>query len=791
MNKLYSFGEVLIDFFPIDRDTSLQDATSFAKHPGGAPANVAFSFARLGGEASFIGAVGNDSFGQFLQHTLKRQGVGIEHLSLENGAQTPLAFVGIDHNKKRTFEFFRGHATESAVSPQHINKLSFDSSDILHFSSNLLADELSKQTTDALIQKAKQNGTLIHFDPSIRLLFWPDEKKLRQTVFDYMKQADIVKFNEEEFEFLYGKNADTQNIIHNILKTTIMLVITHGQQGATAYTRTTTIESKAPKVTTVDTTGAGDAFVSGLLYMGSHLGFSLKEALQDATNIRTMLEFANVNAALSTTKKGSMLSLPSREEVDNMIQSNDNNKKSIAQGLIEKAKTDAHRLKYHIMPEGGWLNDPNGLIQYKGQYHAFFQHHPYSPEWGPMHWGHVVSDDLLHWTYCPIALTPDEKGCFSGSAVDDNGILTLIYTGHDDTGSPKEVQCIATSEDGIHFDKYEKNPVIGEIPPDGSEDFRDPKVFYANNCWNMVVGTSTKGQGCIVGYTSNDLRSWTYKGIVCQATGKQGDMWECPDLFDINGEYFLLASPMNMKDAKSIFLYGNFDVNSFRFAQTSWEHIDYGFEFYAPQTLKDDQGRRILIGWMDMWSGEFPTQKEGWAGALTLPRELTVVNNRIHQNPVVETETLRNGILHEGSLVLSDGQHGQLPSVKGDCMEWIVEAAFEDPKAELFIELRASSDFKEKTTIHYQAQDKLLTINKKNSGIKGKKNTVEIPIVSETNNLKLHLFLDQSSLEVFVNNGAYVASNRIFPQTDSINADIYALNGNVNISSLKIYQLEV
>jgi len=154
--------------------------------------------------------------------------------------------------------------------------------------------------------------------------------------------------------------------------------------------------------------------------------------------------------------------------------------------------TEQRRMKYHFEPQSGWMNDPNGLVYFRGQYHAFFQHNPYDTKWGPMHWGHAVSDDLLTWKELPIALTPDMPyenggGCFSGSAVVKDDLLYLFYTSVSKEFG--QTQSLATSADGIHFQKYEQNPIIRSFPPDGSKEFRDPKVTLINGIYYMVVGS--------------------------------------------------------------------------------------------------------------------------------------------------------------------------------------------------------------------------------------------------------------------------------------------------------------
>lgn len=185
-----------------------------------------------------------------------------------------------------------------------------------------------------------------------------------------------------------------------------------------------------------------------------------------------------------------------------------------------------YRLGYHIMPRANWINDPNGLIQFKGEYHVFFQHHPYDEHWGPMHWGHVKSKDLIHWEHLPVALAPgdefDQSGCFSGSAVDDHGRLALIYTGHNIIDQEKDLfyqtQNIAVSQDGTVFEKLQENPVITEPPEDSARHFRDPKVWKHRDVWYMVIGNSSKENvGRVVLYRSPDLRDWEYAGILAQS----------------------------------------------------------------------------------------------------------------------------------------------------------------------------------------------------------------------------------------------------------------------------------
>lgn len=195
---------------------------------------------------------------------------------------------------------------------------------------------------------------------------------------------------------------------------------------------------------------------------------------------------------------------------------------------------------YHLAPLAGWMNDPNGLIFFNGQYHAFYQHHPYDENWGPMHWGHATSHDMLSWQHQSIALAPgdlwDKDGCFSGCAVDDNGVLSLIYTGHvwlkgeGDDSAIREVQCLATSQDGIHFDK--QGVVLN--PPVGIMHFRDPKVWFEDDCWWMVVGArDERDHGQVLLYRGNSLQQWQFMQVLACADDSMGYMWECPDFFPL------------------------------------------------------------------------------------------------------------------------------------------------------------------------------------------------------------------------------------------------------------------
>ena len=304
---------------------------------------------------------------------------------------------------------------------------------------------------------------------------------------------------------------------------------------------------------------------------------------------------------------------------------------------------------FHITGERGWINDPNGLIYYNGQYHAFYQHYPDDIKWGPMHWGHVVSDDLTNWKYLPIALTPgddcDKNGCFSGSAIVHDGKLWLMYTGFiENQGgeSIRQVQCLAESSDGVTFKKH--GIVIGEeLLPEGYApcDFRDPKVWYHNDSfWCIAAARRVEGRGRVLLYKSKDLFKWEY---VNDLFGKDslGTMIECPDYNEALG-YMMFCEQFQPNEGKEHlnihtcrFAVGKIDYSTGRFVEDSRGIVDYGFDMYAPQTFA---GKPVFMGWLNMWDRNVPSAKYGFAGMLTLPRVVSIKDGRLYQDPAVNSE---------------------------------------------------------------------------------------------------------------------------------------------------------
>ncbi|BBH24209.1 invertase [Paenibacillus baekrokdamisoli] len=470
--------------------------------------------------------------------------------------------------------------------------------------------------------------------------------------------------------------------------------------------------------------------------------------------------------------------------------------------LAAALDNDRFRLHYHLMPRTGWMNDPNGLIQFNGEYHAFYQHYPFEPHNGPMHWGHAKSSDLVHWEHLPIALAPSEPydlgsgnngyGCWSGSAVDDNGKLTLIYTGHVDGNNPVEVQCLAVSKDGVQFEKA-ANPVIPGPPEEGCFGFRDPKVWKHEDKWYMVIGSGKDGHGKVQLYTSDSLHHWQYSGAAAQSDGTMGDMWECPDLFPLGeANHVLIISPMNMGSTKTMYLSGSFNYDSGKLETAYSERLDYGFDFYAPQTLLDDQGRRIMIGWMNIWGAKMPEQEDGWMGAMTIPRELKLTEKgTITMEPVAELTALRGKHHSLERQVIERDTVLRLHALQSDALEIVAVFEVSDSHEEEFgLLLRCSADDSQYTEISYCTSNGQLLMDRNQSG-QGDGGISELTIEPmERGRLKLHLFLDRSSVELFINGGHKTITNRIYPNPDSLGIKLFSRQGSTILHSFDAWELQ-
>ena len=442
------------------------------------------------------------------------------------------------------------------------------------------------------------------------------------------------------------------------------------------------------------------------------------------------------------------------------------------------------RPAYHMYSPTGWINDPNGFSVFQGQYHLFFQYHPFSKKWGPMHWGHCTSEDFIKWEYLPCALAPeesyDEGGCYSGSAIEVDGEHVLIYTGvmdrylDDGFHYYRQVQCIAKG-DGIDYRKSKENPIItGESLPEGSslEDFRDPKVWREDDGYYLVVGSRAKdGSGQILMYYSENLNQWEYVTVLEQSKNKYGKMWECPDFFSLGDRQILLLSPQDMRAKglefhngnNSIFIYGQYEKESHQFKREKVTSADYGLDFYAAQTLLTQDGRRILIGWMQSWDANITPASFQWSGMMTIPRELTLEHGRIYQRPVRELEKYRTDMVRYDNLSITGSTI--LKNITGRVLELLVEITGFD--FEYFrIQFAKSDEYQ--TFLQYSHKKRCLTIDRTHSGIDRDvvcRRKMELAPIQEENGkevLKLRILLDKYSVEVFANDGEKVMSSLFY-----------------------------
>lgn len=481
--------------------------------------------------------------------------------------------------------------------------------------------------------------------------------------------------------------------------------------------------------------------------------------------------------------------------------------------VTEKLITEEEKPSFHLAVRTGWLNDPNGFSYYQGQYHMFYQYYPYDVHWGPMHWGHAVSKDLLHWSYLPAALAPDEyydgDGCFSGSAITlPDGSHLLMYTGvrneRQRGGGYREIQtqCLAIG-DGVDYEKYEGNPVLDEKDlPEGSSryDFRDPKMWQMpDGTFRCIIGSRpADGSGQILLYSSKDGLHWKYEKILAKNENRFGKMWECPDFFVLDGKGVLLTSPQDMlpRDLEyhngngTLCLIGNYDEETETFTEERDQSIDYGIDFYAPQTILTPDGRRVMIGWMQNWDTcTIRGQGHKWFGQMSLPRELSIKDGRLYQQPLRELEDYRtNRVAYQN--VTFDGEK-KLDGIRGRKvdMELTIRAANpEDIYQKLTICFAQNEEYH--TAVSFRPRESVLKIDRKFSGSRRAIIHQRRSLVNSKNGeLKLRMILDRYSVELFVNDGEQTMTATMYTDLDAEGIS-FAADGAVSLDVVK-YDLTI
>jgi beta-fructofuranosidase len=475
----------------------------------------------------------------------------------------------------------------------------------------------------------------------------------------------------------------------------------------------------------------------------------------------------------------------------------------------EKAIKPEERPGFHLSTRVGWMNDPNGFSFYNGQYHLFYQYHPYDSHWGPMHWGHAVSRDLLHWTYLPCALAPDEDydrdGCFSGCAFTaPDGRQALIYTGvQRKEDGVFQTQCLAFG-DGVDYEKVGENPVIPSWNlPEGASarDFRDPKMFLEKDGVYHLAVADWYGEhgGAILHYTSRDLFHWDYVSVLAANDDRIGRMWECPDLFPLDGKWVLMASATDMlpkgleyySGNGNFYMVGDFDPESGIFSGGEDHAVDYGIDYYAMQTIEAPDGRRIMIGWMQNWDTcNFRTASVPWFGQMALPRELFLKDGKLYQRPVRELDALRTDEVTVTNIPVRNTEL-EIPGIEGRLLDMEVEIEAIDPeKLYQKFSVRFAKNEHFQTGVSYRPHEKTLKVDRKHSGSRRAimhQRRAHVPHVN--GRISLRIILDRFSVEVFVNGGEKVMTMTLETETSADRVSFYC-DGRARVS-VRRYRIDV
>jgi len=445
---------------------------------------------------------------------------------------------------------------------------------------------------------------------------------------------------------------------------------------------------------------------------------------------------------------------------------------------LAKASQDPDRPQYHYQPPPGWMNDPNGPIFWKDEYHIFYQYAPDKPYIArDVCWGHAVSKDLVHWKHLAIALAPtpggpDRDGCWTGMAVDKDGVPTIIYTGvqHVEGGYDQwtQVQCLATSKDEmlINWQKYKGNPVISH-PPEGMvvTGFRDPCAWKEDDTWYVIIGSGIKDVGgTSLLYRSKDLIHWEYMHpFYTPDAGRL--MHECPDFFPLKDKYVLLTSANGTH--WDVGTYADHEFIPDRHGKTDWGN------YYAAKTMVDNHGRRIIWGWITEGRSVEEQIKAGWSGVLSLPRVLNLLpDNTLQIKPVPELEVLRGNHwrFKDLELVPSDNKNVVfLEGVQGDCIEVVVK--FAPNHARMFGLIVKGTDE--------------ITYDREGQKIAG------APLaLGPEEDLTLQVYVDRSVIEIFANDRVCKTLRTYRKDRDNLGVGVFSENGKAKVKSVDIWEMK-
>lgn len=432
-------------------------------------------------------------------------------------------------------------------------------------------------------------------------------------------------------------------------------------------------------------------------------------------------------------------------------------KKDQRKSMKERVRKDPFLLDLHIYPETGWLNDPNGLCYYDGLYHFYYQYSPLDETRGDIIWGHVTSPDFLSYKREePLIFADsdlDKDGAYSGSAFIKEGKINFFYTGnvkydgdYDYIKEGRDHNTIKIVSDGYAYNGKILVMDHDDYPADMTRHIRDPKIYEKDGAYYMFLGArSLEDKGMVLVFKSDDLENFTYHMRV-ETDYNFGYMWECPDFFDLDGRGILICCPQGLESEEycyqNTYQAGYFpldlDFENKTYKLGEFIELDYGFDFYAPQSFESKDGRRILIGWMGMPDADYtnPTDHD-WQHALTIPRLLEFKNSKLYQKPIEEYKKLRREELH----LRLGGIH------KGKAFE----AVSDDIRGDFSINLRED--------VRLSYNEGILTLDMGDSSFGRKIRKIKIDHIE-----KLEIFSDTSSLEIFINGGEKVMTTRVYSE---------------------------
>lgn len=473
--------------------------------------------------------------------------------------------------------------------------------------------------------------------------------------------------------------------------------------------------------------------------------------------------------------------------------------------LRKKLSGDRNRPGFHFISPGNWINDPHGLIEWEGQVHLFYQYNPNGPFHGTIHWGHAVSDDWVYWHDLPVALEPgpepyDQDGIWTGCLIDDNGSPTIFYT----ATFPQTVAAAVGSPDLVTWKKLPENPLIDGPPPEigrlAGGHFRDPFIWKEENGWYMLMASKIETQGGqILLYHSDDLRRWAYRGIFLGGDATinepfwQGTMWECPNLLDDGDRQLLILSVQAAHSSLLYPVYFSGRRQGDRFIPEQSAILVHGASFYAPQAIRLSDGRFLMIGWLQEERSQQACQEAGWNGAHSLPLILTVLpDGDVAVSPIEQLHKLRGDHWQEGPITLSAPTEQVLPQVRGRSLEIKTELQ-PGEGAECGIIVFSSPDGQEQTTIVYKQEEGQIFVEREHSSLdqRADRNPATMPIsLAPGEALELHIFLDHSIIEIFVQGRLYLAC-RVYPtREDSQSLRLFTRKGNATFTYIKVWQMK-